>query len=317
MPILLLIGSTPILLAAYMTASSFRDGEKLKKWFSLGTLALLVLPVLLAGFGWTVLAAMDLDWRTGVKTCCGLLYTAGVLLLLAWGTKGLLGWLCVSSKLGGLASALTGCVVLVLAAFLSICVGLFGLLFSCASGSDHLTEWEGELVVVQIDAWDSEKTYYAYHGPFIRGDVSLEEIQPPFYADGAKAKRQVSQELSLELPPSDVEFYEDTHGGFLGDGTTYIRLKFYDGALPENFWYDVRWHSLPLTENLAGWVPRINGEAACALGVQTGWYYFRDRHSEAEHDWDDAPINGRFSYNFTLAVYNTDTQTIHFLKLDT
>lgn len=314
MPVLILIGVTPLLIAAHMTASSFSSGEKLKKWFSLGTLALLVLPVLLAGFGWTVLAAMDLDWRTGVKTCCGLSYTAGALLVLVWVGKGMVRQFCV---FGELANTLISCAVVLADVLLCIFVGLWGLLLSSVFGGDHLTEWEGELVVVQIDAWDSEKTYYAYHGPFIRGDVSLEEIQPPFYADGAKAKRQVSQELSLELPPSDAEFYEDTHGGFLGDGTTYIRLKFYDGALPENFWYDVRWHSLPLTENLAGWVPRINGEAACALGVQTGWYYFRDRHSEAEHDWDDAPINDRFSYNFTLAVYDTDTQTLHFLKLDT
>lgn len=314
MPVLLLIGAAPILLAACMTASSFSSGEKLKKWFSLGTLALLVLPVLLAGFGWTVLAAMDLDWRAGVKTCCGLSYTAGAMLVLAWVGKGMVRQFCV---FGELANTIIGCIVVVLAALLCLFVGFWGVLLSSVFGSDHLTEWEGELVVVQIDAWDSEKTYYAYHGPFIRGDVSLEEIQPPFYADGAKAKRQVSQELSLELPPSDVEFYEDTHGGFHGDGTTYIRLKFYDGALPENFWYDVHWHPLPLTENLAWQAPQINGEAACALEVQTGWYYFRDRHSEAEHDWGDAPIMDRFSQNFTLAVYDTDTQTLHFLKMDT
>lgn len=95
------------------------------------------------------------------------------------------------------------------------------------------------------------------------------------------------------------------------------RLRALSLSLPEDFWYDVHWHALPLTENLAGQVPRINGEAACALEAEKGYYYFRDRHSEAEHDWDEEPIMGRFSWNFTLAVYDTDTRTLHFLKLDT
>ena len=88
MPILILIGLTPVFAALYMAASCFRSGGRLKRWSSLAVLTLLVLPLLLAGFGWTVLAAMDLDWRTGVKVCCGLSYTAGVLLLLAWAGRG-------------------------------------------------------------------------------------------------------------------------------------------------------------------------------------------------------------------------------------
>lgn len=314
MPILILIGLTPVFAALYMAASCFRSGGRLEKWGSLIVLGLLVLPLLAAGVGWTALAAMDLEWRSGVKTACGLCYTAGVLLLLAWAGRGMIRQFCVW---GELANTLIGCVIVLADVALCILVGLWGLLLSSVFGSDHVVEWEEELVVVRIDAWDSRKSYHAYRGPLVRGSGDLEEIQPPYYADAKKAKRQVSQELSLELPPSDVEFYEDTHGGFLGDGTTYIRLRFYDGALPEDFWYDVHWHTLPLTENLAGQVPRINGEAACALEAEKGYYYFRDRHSEAEHDWDEEPIMGRFSWNFTLAVYDTDTRTLHFLKLDT
>ena len=297
-----------------MAVSCFRSGDRLKKWASLGVLAMLVLPVLLMLFGWTVLAAMDLDWRAGVKLWCGLSYTAGAMLTLVWVAWGMLRQFCV---FGELANVIISCVIVAAAALLCIFVGFCGLLLSSAFGEDHVTEWEGELLVVQVDAWDSRKTYYAYHGPLVRGDISLEESQPPYYADARKAKRQVSQELSLELPPSDVEFYEDTHGGFHGDGTTYIRLSFYDGALPDNLWYDVHWHRLPLPENLAGLVPQINGEAACALEAEEGYYYFLDRHSEAEHDWDDGPITTRFSQNFTLAVYDTDKQILHFLKLDT
>ena len=66
MPILILIGLTPVFAALYMAASCFRSGGRLKRWSSLAVLTLLVLPLLLAGFGWTVLAAMDLDWRTEI-----------------------------------------------------------------------------------------------------------------------------------------------------------------------------------------------------------------------------------------------------------
>ena len=48
-----------------------------------------------------------------------------------------------------------------------------------------------------------------------------------------------------------------------------------------------------------------------------GWYYFLDRHSEAEDPEDDSGLFGRGSYNFTLAIYDKESGVLYCYELDT
>ena len=179
-PILILIGLTPVFAALYMAASCFRSGGRLKRWSSLAVLTLLVLPLLLAGLDGRCWRPWIWTGAPGVKVCCGLSYTAGVLLLLAWAGRGMIRQFCVW---GELANTLISCVIVLADVALCLFVGLWGLLLSSVFGSDHVVEWEEELVVVQIDAWDSRKSYHAYRGPLVRGRERVyEDYEPLVYS---------------------------------------------------------------------------------------------------------------------------------------
>ncbi len=43
--------------------------------------------------------------------------------------------------------------------------------------------------------------------------------------------------------------------------------------------------------------------------VEQGYYYFRDRHSQSQDPTDDSELFGRGSWNFILAVYDSQTGT--------
>ncbi len=53
--------------------------------------------------------------------------------------------------------------------------------------------------------------------------------------------------------------------------------------------------------------------------VENGYYFFRDRHSFAADPKDDSAFldESRPSYNFTIAIYDTDTNMLYYSEFDT
>ena len=52
--------------------------------------------------------------------------------------------------------------------------------------------------------------------------------------------------------------------------------------------------------------------------IENGYYFFMDRQAEENEDkYDDSKVLDRGSYNFTVAVYDTDTDVMHYFKMDT
>ena len=87
---------------------------------------------------------------------------------------------------------------------------------------------------------------------------------------------------------------------------------------------------MPLTENLTALVyglqtesssvgPMIHsGDGAPVIPeVENGYYYFLDRHSQSTNPKDDSGVLDRASYNFTIAIFDTDQQTLYYMELDT
>lgn len=119
----------------------------------------------------------------------------------------------------------------------------------------------------------------------------------------------------------------DTHGGFLGDGTYYLILDCSnneDAAL--NIVAD--WNPLPLSENLnlimysgeKGGVSydgySLSVEAHMPV-IENGYYCFEDRHPTADDVSDDSELFSRASFNFSLAVYDIDTNRLYYFEFDT
>ena len=51
--------------------------------------------------------------------------------------------------------------------------------------------------------------------------------------------------------------------------------------------------------------------------IQNGYYYFVDRQAESEMQHSDAQIMERASLNFSIALYDVDTDTLYYIEVDT
>lgn len=319
MPVFLCIISVPPLIAlliALMTSGK----KRILAWC---IFALLALPLAVGGVGGLLLSAYGLAWRSCVKLPVGFAYVAGVLALLVWAGAFLrrqIEWWIGRG------------LVLLAAGFLVLAVGWYGLLFSAIwAGRDRVTEYKGQTAVAEQTFMDWD--YYEYHGPLVRGkeavgysweDSRTPEPEKPGPTDqelDAKARKKAGRELGLDIPDSgEVQRRDDTHGGFHNDGETYIQIRFNedDRVVLEQIEANSGWTALPLPAEL-----RTLGEYMNEVWLPTdeelgeGYYWFRDRHNEAEDRSDYSAALGRYSYNFSLAFYSIGEKTLCFCMLDT
>ena len=135
----------------------------------------------------------------------------------------------------------------------------------------------------------------------------------------------VSEELDLDITGGDQISASDNHGGFHGDGITYIVLQFDDNAVLGAIEKDPRWTAFPLDESTEALVYGAEAEAgqigpffsdgqgnALIPEIQNGYYILIDRHADT-----DADILERYSFNFTVGLYDTDHNILYFGKMDT
>lgn len=110
---------------------------------------------------------------------------------------------------------------------------------------------------------------------------------------------------------------KDTHGGFLGDGDYFAKIKCNNLKVSD---LTKSWYKLPLTEELKEVTEMMHcDDKECKNiyekynipNIENGYYYFLDRQN------DNTNINERFSYNFTLAIADLDNSTIYYYELDT
>ncbi|MBP1756976.1 MAG: hypothetical protein H6Q59_3374, partial [Firmicutes bacterium] len=123
--------------------------------------------------------------------------------------------------------------------------------------------------------------------------------------------------------------YTDTHGGFLGDGCTYIEIQFsgdYTDTIENEFNENGKWRQLPLSKNLYKAVygdekyeslVDIDENISQIPEMSSGYYYFKDRHSESKDSSDDTYLFSRSSFNFDIILYDIDEHILYIFQLDT
>lgn len=140
-------------------------------------------------------------------------------------------------------------------------------------------------------------------------------------------KNDVSKALGVDVSSAEISESIDTHGGFHGDGTTFVSMEITDEATAEKI--KTEWNELPLTENLTALVYGVK-EDTSSIGpyvtedgetlfpqIENGYYYFNDRHSESNDGSDDADVLNRHSFNFIISIFDTDTNRLYYCKFDT
>ena len=133
--------------------------------------------------------------------------------------------------------------------------------------------------------------------------------------------RYMGTELGVTLEGAELVSLDDSHGGFHGDGILFAVLDC--SAAPPAHEKAAHWKELPLTENLAKLASAdyISAKDSGPLfpRIENGLYFFKDRYSDL-WEWErysDANVLNRYSENFTLAIYDADTQTLYYCRIDT
>jgi hypothetical protein len=152
--------------------------------------------------------------------------------------------------------------------------------------------------------------------------------------DDASVKRRISNTVA-DVSNGSVEKYINTHGGFLGDGETYIKISFDNKKCLNSITNNRLWKPFPLTQDIktALWGreytvgdteisegPLISNEEGIVIpAIKNGYYCFIDR-TEGKNELKrtaDRFINVGYSYNFTISIYDTDTDSLYYYELDT
>ena len=148
---------------------------------------------------------------------------------------------------------------------------------------------------------------------------------------GCQSYDDISVILGADVSAGQVVTQYDSHGGFHGDGERYMEFQFADDTFEDTIREDNTWHSLPIREDAmkailygleteeSTYGPYIQNEEGEPLlpQIENGYYFFYDRHGESKNPFDSTEILERSSFNFTVAVYDADTDRLYYAELDT
>lgn len=132
----------------------------------------------------------------------------------------------------------------------------------------------------------------------------------------------VSERIEIMVPlTADLEC-RDTHGGFHMDGETLIKIYF-SNEQANKFLKEVNqnkhWRKLPMTINAKKTITYLMDDEIKIPEIINGYWFFLDRHSDSNNKYDE---NERFeefrpSRNYTVAIFDTDTNILYFYECDT
>lgn len=141
------------------------------------------------------------------------------------------------------------------------------------------------------------------------------------FSESYEPKKYISKITGIDIEKCSIEEENDTHGGFLGDGESFLKINCSNIDDLRDF---SNWKKMPLSsflkEALELWKCDdclLNSERYSIFENNSGYYYFVDRNSEATDIYDETTINERYSYNFSLVVYDENNKIFYFYGLDT
>ncbi len=133
-------------------------------------------------------------------------------------------------------------------------------------------------------------------------------------------KSRVSDELNLKLVKANQIMKYDDHGA-MGDETRFITFEFDSNDTLNQIKSDSNWKKFPLDkttktlmygdEKTSSYVTDNNSRLLFPE-ISEGYYMLIDRQEDKSQN-----ILNRTSSNFTLAVYDTKTNTLYFAEIDT
>ena len=135
----------------------------------------------------------------------------------------------------------------------------------------------------------------------------------------------IKDEIDIDISSCVIEDEQDNHGGFHGDGDYIVRANCTEN--PQKILNQLNnWNNLPLSENLQlimyggerdGITYSYNlAQKANIPKINNGYYYFLNRKSNAVNEHSD-DIFDKYSFNFTLVLYDKDNNMFYYYEFDT
>lgn len=149
-------------------------------------------------------------------------------------------------------------------------------------------------------------------------------------SDTTTTSKHISDSIGIKLPTNAKIEYNDSHGGLHGDGLFYAKVKFINNE-EEDLIKDILstkgWNNTPIDETLSlmlygGEKDGISygynlAEQAGIPKVSSGYWKFIDRYDGAVNSSDTSELMNRNSFNFTVAIFDEDTNVLYFFEFDT
>ena len=115
---------------------------------------------------------------------------------------------------------------------------------------------------------------------------------------------------------NEYDVKKETHGGFHGDGETFITMQFSDKQA-EKFIKKVKenehWRELPFTGFFDNFVDIEHGYWFAI----DRYFHNNDTYNSIKYNIDGIAGDDRAALNYTLAVFDTDNNMLYFYEMDT
>ena len=142
-----------------------------------------------------------------------------------------------------------------------------------------------------------------------------------------------AEPLGIDVSPAEIISEEDDHGGFHGDGTTFLCFDCSGTDIAGQIRNGGNWTPFPLDDTVKALVYGIEireGDSLIGIGpylsdeenrplipeIENGYYLLIDRQAE-DGKATGADILHRASLNFTLGIYDSDADILYYFELDT
>lgn len=126
----------------------------------------------------------------------------------------------------------------------------------------------------------------------------------------------------IEIPiPIFVKMEEkDTHGGSHGDGEALVKVYFSDKQAEKfirKIDKNIHWDKLPMKDILQTCINNnITDEISVPI-IENGYWFFLDRHSKATDKYNYNDMFDRASSNYSIAIFDIDSNVLYIYSLDT
>lgn len=126
--------------------------------------------------------------------------------------------------------------------------------------------------------------------------------------------------IEIQIPILIKTEEKDTHGGFHGDGEALAKFYFSNNQA-QKFISKIKtnshWNKYPMPEKLQNCIPDNTEEGIKIPNINDGYWFFLDRSSKAMEKYDYHEIFDRYSFNYTIAIFDINTDTLYIYSLDT